>query len=142
MQFDDGLAVDTAYRQKQAAMLFSKNRFAAAQACALLEDGHALELAAHANAMAAQLAERMASVGAPAAYPLQSNEIFVWLTPAMVDRLKAAEVAFAPWDDMRSAYTPEPPPQLPDAGLYRFVASFRTTADDIEAVARALGHNA
>ena len=137
--FDDALAEDTAYRHKQAAMLFSKNRLAAAQACALLEDGHALDLATHANAMAAKLAARLAAAGAPAAYPSQSNEIFVWLTPQMAERLRAAEITFAPWADMRSAHAPTAPADLPGAGLHRFVASFRTTDEEIDAVARTLG---
>ncbi|WP_280525509.1 threonine aldolase family protein [Acuticoccus sediminis] len=138
VQFDGALAEDTAYRHKQAAMLLSKNRFASAQVCALLEEGHAMDLALHANRMAERLGETLAAAGAPPALAPQSNEVFAWLTPDRVARLKAASVTFAPWLDMRSDFGPTPPAGLADAVLHRFVASFRTTDEDIEAVAAAL----
>lgn len=133
--FDTGLAQDTAFRHKQAAMLFSKNRFAAAQFCALLEDGHALQLAEHANRMAATLADRLADAGAPPVFPPQSNEVFTFLTNAAANRLGAAGIAAYPWDT-RSAYLPVPPDK--EMTLHRFVASYRTTEADVDALATAL----
>lgn len=49
-------ARDFAYRVKQGAQLASKQRFAAAQWCGMLESGAWLRHAGHANAMAAELA--------------------------------------------------------------------------------------
>ncbi|WP_420393348.1 threonine aldolase family protein [Acuticoccus sp.] len=134
--FDPSLAEDTAYRHKQSAMLFSKNRFAAAQFCALLEGGHAAELAGHANRMAARLADRLAEAGAPPVMPPQSNEVFAFLTPNAAARLSEAGIGAYAWA-ARSRHLPAAP--APDAALHRFVASFRTTEADIDAVATALG---
>ncbi|ORE95907.1 L-threonine aldolase [Stappia sp. 22II-S9-Z10] len=139
VQFDGDRAEDTRYRQKQAAMLISKNRFAAAQVCALLEDDHALALARHSNAMAVRLADAFAAAGIGLGFTPQANEVFAWLPGETAARLKAAGVSFAPWNDMRSAFVPSGPE---GAGLYRFVTSFRTTAEDIAALAVALGTNA
>lgn len=140
--FDSALALDTAYRHKQASMLFSKNRFVAAQVAALLEDDHALALAEHANQMAARLADRLAACGAPAAYPPQCNEVFAWLAQDAAARLRSAGVSFATWGVVRSAFGPKRPESMPDAALSRFVTSYRTTEAEIEAVAVALGANA
>lgn len=52
-------AREFAYRVKQGAQLASKQRFAAAQWCGMLEDGAWLRHAAHANAMARLLADRL-----------------------------------------------------------------------------------
>jgi len=54
--FNRELARDFAYRVKQSAQLASKQRFAAAQWCGMLERGAWLRHAAHANTMARQLA--------------------------------------------------------------------------------------
>ncbi|XWN34193.1 MAG: beta-eliminating lyase-related protein [Devosia sp.] len=134
--FDMDLREDAAYRQKQAAQLFSKNRFVAAQVAALLEGGHALELASHANAMAAKVAEILSSSDASAlAHAPQSNEVFAFLSAAAAKRLGAAGITAHPWS-VRSAHGPK----APDAGwrLHRFVASYRTTSKDVNALQAAL----
>lgn len=134
--FDSAAGAELAYRHKQAAQLFSKNRFAAAQFVALLEDGHATALAAHANMMARGLADAIAaSGGARLAYEPQSNEVFAFLSPAAAERLAAAAIAAHPWAS-RSAFHPAPPE--PGWAMHRFVASFRTTAREVAQAAHAL----
>lgn len=136
--FDPALGEDAAWRHKQSAMLFSKNRFAAAQVAELLSDGHALNLAAHANRMAAELAGTLASAGVALLYPAASNELFAWLRPTDAARLAAAGVTVYPWE-FTSAHHPAPPST--EHMLHRFVASFRTTAADVAMVGVALGRN-
>lgn len=133
--FDPARAEDARYRHKQGAMMFSKNRFAAAQVVALLTDGHALDLARHANAMAARLADALAAAGAVLLYPAGSNEVFAWLTAAAADRLAPAGITAYPWHAYSGRH---PAPPTPEHGLHRFVASFRTTADEVERAAAAV----
>ncbi|MEO1102311.1 MAG: beta-eliminating lyase-related protein [Pseudomonadota bacterium] len=134
--FDPALREEAMYRHKQAAQLFSKNRFAAAQVLALLGDGHALALARHANTMGAAVADvlREADV-AELAHEPHCNQVFAYVAPAAVERLNAAGIVMAPWHS-RSAHLPGPP--APDHGLWRFVASFRTTEADIDTLRTAI----
>jgi threonine aldolase len=134
--FDPAIGEDAAYRHKQAAQLLSKNRFAAAQVCALLEDDHVLDLAGHANAMARALCEAMeaADDAAPVFAP-QSNEVFAWLAPSAVTRLAEAGFVVRQWP-VHSAAIPAPPD---DAWrMFRFVASFRTTEAEVDRFRAAL----
>lgn len=77
------------YRVKQSAQLASKQRFAAAQWCGMLEGGAWLRHAAHANAMAARLAAALRTAGARLSVEPEANGIFVELTPAQADALAA-----------------------------------------------------
>jgi len=134
--FDPAVAEDVAYRHKQAAQLFSKNRFAAAQVIALLEDGHALTLAAHANAMGHRLAEAVAAApDAALVLPTQSNEVFAWLSPAAARRLEAAGYPVRTWLPHTRRL---PPPPDPAWTMARFVASFRTREEDVDRFAATL----
>lgn len=134
--FDGALAADAAYRHKQAAQLFSKNRFAAAQVVALLSDGHALALAAHANAVGARLAEAVeAAEGAALVHPTQSNEVFAYLSPAASARLEAAGFPVRAWAPHTRRL---PPPPDPSWTMARFVASFRSTEEEVARFAAAL----
>ncbi|GAB5374823.1 MAG: low specificity L-threonine aldolase [Acuticoccus sp.] len=136
--FDTKLREDFSFRQMQAAQLFSKSRFVAAQFVAMLEDNHALGLAAHANGMADRIAATMrGSAEASLLLEPQANEVFAYLAPQAAERLRAAGIAFAPWQ-VRSAHI-APPPHA-DWTLSRFIASFRTTEAEIDALAAALGH--
>ena len=134
--FDPSLAADVAYRHKQSAQLFSKNRFAAAQVVALLKDGHAVSLAARANAMAAKLAGAVeAASDAALVLQPQSNEVFAYLAPQAIARLEAAGIPVRVW----LAHTERlPPPPDPGWSMARFVASFRSTEADVARFAEAL----
>lgn len=128
--FDPKKADEFGYLRKRAGHLFSKSRFVAAQYAALLEGGLWLDLAGHANRMAARLAAGL--VQAPAArlpFAPEANEVFVVLRDDAAARLRAAGARFHPWSPEGFA-----PHDRPHAGetLVRLVASFRTTEDEVD----------
>lgn len=87
--FNKALAEDFAYRVKQAGQLASKMRFISAPWLGLLKDDVWLKNAAHANAMATRLYERIKDL--PGATPLfepQANGVFVELPKAVRDGLR------------------------------------------------------
>ncbi len=111
-------------RAKRSGHMPPKMRFIAAQAEALLKDGLWLDLAAHANHMARQLANTLcARPGTTLAYPTDGNEVFVHLPKGVASKLQSAGTKFYPWP----------------GGSHRFVCSWSTTQDDIDAFAGALG---
>lgn len=109
-------------RAKRAGHMPPKMRFLAAQAHAMLEDGLWLDLARQANARAKELADVFMAAGAELAYPVNGNEVFTLLPDGAAKRLAAAGGKLYPWP----------------SGGYRFVCSWCTGAEDIEAVAKAL----
>lgn len=126
--FDDGLAEDFVYRVKRSGQLLSKGRFYGVQFQAWLQDGHWLDLARHANAMAAELAEILAATpGVDLAFPAQTNELFAEMPAATADQLRAAGVVCYDWP------TEALLPETPSAGrkLVRFVTSFMTTEAEL-----------
>jgi threonine aldolase len=128
--FDPDRARDVAFARQRAGHAFSKNWFAAAQYDAWLEGGHWLELASHANAMAARLAATIeASPHARLAVRPAGNEVFAVLTRDAARRLRDAGAAYYEWPAEDIA-----PPMRPGAGevLVRLVASFRTAPDDVD----------
>ncbi|MEM7696577.1 MAG: beta-eliminating lyase-related protein [Pseudomonadota bacterium] len=136
--FDDRLREDVLFRQKQAAQLFSKNRFAAAQFVALLSNAHGLDLARHANAAGARIAQILEASpdAAPIARPA-ANMVFAHVTQRGLAALDAAGIVTAPWST-RSQLTPANP--FHDGGLRRFAASFLTDDAALTALERALAH--
>jgi threonine aldolase len=109
-------------RQKRAGHMLPKMRYVAAQLDAWLENDLWLELARHANASARDLTERLCAIpGVTPAQPCQGNEVFLHLDPAVAERLQAAGAGFYGWPD----------------GSARFVASWRTTKADIDALVAA-----
>ncbi|OYU52891.1 MAG: threonine aldolase [Alphaproteobacteria bacterium PA1] len=114
-----------AYLRKRAGQLFSKHRYLAAQAVAMLEDGLWLNLAGHANQMARDLGAGFERAGASLAAPVHGNEVFVRLDASKVAELQSAGISFYPWATLG-----------PDT--YRFVASWQTSAEDVELVAKVL----
>jgi threonine aldolase len=76
--FDHGLADEFAYRRKQAGQLYSKMRFIAAPWIAMLQNDTWLRHAAHANAMARCLRDRLALFPeAKLLFPVDTNAVFV-----------------------------------------------------------------
>lgn len=109
-------------RQKRAGHMLPKARYVAAQFEAWLENGRWLELAAHANAMASELAAGFASIpGAKLLHPVEGNEVFIELPQEAVDALNAVNAGFYPWPH----------------GGYRFVTSWQTKAEDVARVVKA-----
>lgn len=113
-----------AFVRKQSCQLASKMRFVSAQFTAMLEGGLWLELARHANAMAARLAEEVADApGVAITQPVQANEVFATLPPEVIGPL-AEEFRFYTWDESR--------------GEVRWVTSFDTRPEDVDALAAAV----
>lgn len=95
---DRGLADGMPYLRKQSLQLASKGRFLAAQFVALLEDGLWHELASHANAMAARLADAVRDLpGVELTQQPQANAIFAKLPPEATRRLQE-RFRFYTWD--------------------------------------------
>jgi threonine aldolase len=112
------------FTRKQGMQLASKMRFVAAQFDALLRDDLWRRNAAHANAMARRLAERLRDVdGVRIAYAVDANGVFAQIPRECVAALQA-ERRFYVWDEAQS--------------IVRWMAAFDTTADDVDAFADAI----
>jgi len=79
--FNKKLADGFIHRRKRTGHLLSKGRLFGAQFVGWLKDGHWLELAGHANAMASELAFQLQQIdGVRMAWPTQANELFACIT--------------------------------------------------------------
>ncbi|MFM5931270.1 MAG: threonine aldolase family protein [Novosphingobium sp.] len=92
--FTEGMADMVRYRRKRAGHLQSKGRFLAAQILAMVEGDLWLDNARAANAAAQELG---AACGSRLMHPVEANELFVRLTPAERDALRAQGFAFYDW---------------------------------------------
>jgi len=117
--FKTELADEIAVRRKRAGHLSSKGRVLAAQILALLEDGLWLDNARAANAAAQQLAQ-----AAPdrMIYPVEANEIFLRVTAAENDRLRAQGFDYYDWGE----------------GQIRLVTSWDQDGGDVDRLAEAI----
>ena len=116
-----GLGEGFAWLRKQHAQLSSKMRFAAAQVVALLEDGLWERSAAHANAMAARLADAVRDVpGVEITRPVQANAVFAVLPREAAERARL-RAPFYTWDER--------------TGEVRWMCSWDTSAQDVDAFA-------
>ena len=134
--FDKAPARDAAFQRQRAGQGFSKNWFIAAQLDAYLKDDHWLELAGHANGMAARLAAAIERSGeGRLALRPDGNEIFAVLSKAADERLKAAGALYYPWpaDTLPAAARPEA-----DEVSVRLICSWQTTEDDVDRFAAVL----
>jgi threonine aldolase len=96
--FNPALARDFAYRVKQTGQLASKQRFASAQWCAVLESGAWLRHAAHANTQAQKLAAALRLLpGVTLLGEPQVNAVFAQLPPAAASALHAQGWHFYPF---------------------------------------------
>ncbi len=122
--FDKKSADSFGYLRKRGGQLLSKSRFAAAQFEGYFENGHWLDLARHANAMAARLADGVTvSDSARLAWVPQANEVFAILPVERIAALRAAGAVFYEWPaaDLEK-----------DEALVRLVTSFQTTAEEVD----------
>lgn len=109
------------YLRKQTLQLASKGRFIAAQFIALLEGDLWRRNAAHANAMAARLAEALLDVpGVMLTQPVEANAIFALLPEGVAEQLQR-DWAFYTWDEQ--------------TGEVRLVCSWDTTGGEVDAFA-------
>lgn len=123
--FSEAARAALPHLRKRAGHLISKQRFLGAQMCAYLTDGLWLELAAHANSMAARLAEGLAAAGRAVLHPVEANEVFAALAPGDAERLEAAGARCYAW----AADGP---------AAHRFVCSWATTDLEVETALAAL----
>lgn len=127
--FDLDRAKELSFLRKRAAQLFSKSRFIAAQFDAYFTDGLWLDMARHANAMAARLAAAIEdSATAKLAWLPQANEVFAVMKKAEAERLQSVGAAFYDWHRPRGFDGHVGDDEL----LYRFVTSFATTSDEVD----------
>lgn len=106
-------------RAKRSGHMPPKMRFLAAQAVAMLSDGLWLDLAAHANQKARQLADLLcAHQGVRLAYPTDGNEVFAILPEPMESLIRSGGVRCYPWP----------------GGSYRFVTHWATPDRDLNAM--------
>jgi threonine aldolase len=106
--------------------LASKMRFMSAQFIALLEGDLWLRSASHANAMAARLRAAVDTIdGVQPTQKTQSNGVFAILPEGVADRLRQS-FRFYDWDEA--------------AREVRWMCSFDTTEEDIDAFADAIRH--
>jgi len=116
------LKEDFRHLMKQRGALLAKGFLLGVQFRALLEDGLYLELARHANAMAAQLKKGLLSKGASMYIENDTNQVFVYVRP---DRMPLLEekALFECWG-----------PEEKEGVPVRFVTSWATTEDELDAV--------
>ena len=125
--FDPSKAWEFELRRKRAGHLFSKHRFLSAQMEAYLTDGLWLRLAAQANAMGARLVRGLATIpGASLLHPAPANMLFPLLAKGSNDSAMSKG----------AVYYAMPGPEGFDHG--RLVASWSTTAEDVDALLGAL----
>jgi threonine aldolase len=117
--FDTALSRRFDARLKQAGQLPSKGRFFSAPWIGMLETGAFLRHAAHANAMAKRLA---AGMPFPIRHPVEANGVFVEMDEASHQRLTAEGWFVYRFTD----------------GTVRFMCSWSTTPEDVDALIHSL----
>ncbi len=116
--FDKSLAANFLYERKQSMQLYSKMRFVASQYCAYLNGGLWLELASHANEMAAYFEQRLrAFPHITITQPRTANALFVIFPTALRDALRD-DYFFYDWNEQ--------------SGEVRLMCSFDTTKEQID----------
>ena len=119
--FNREMAREFDYRCKQAGQLASKMRFLSASWVGMLQDGAWLRHAAHANAMASRLEQALAGLpDVKLLFPREANGVFAELPPKAIEALRAKGWLF---------YT------FIGAGGCRFMCTWDTTPDDVDALA-------
>ncbi|MEU8122354.1 beta-eliminating lyase-related protein [Spirillospora sp. NPDC049024] len=113
-----------AYLRKSSMQLASKMRYVSAQLIALLDGDLWLRNASHANAMARRLERAARAVpGVEITQAVQANTVFALMPKDAAERLRK-RFPFYTWDEA--------------TGEVRWVCSFDTTEDDVDAFAAAL----
>ncbi|MEV5494618.1 low specificity L-threonine aldolase [Nonomuraea fuscirosea] len=115
---DPSLADGVPFLRRQSLQLASKMRFISAQLSALLTDELWRQNAAHANRMAARLADGLTDVpGVSLAYPVEGNAVFATLPIAVAETLRQRYL-FHYWDET--------------IGTVRWMTAFDTTPEQVD----------
>lgn len=125
--FGDTRTADLPYVRKQSGQLSSKMRFVSAQFTAMYGTDLWMRCAAQANAMAARLAEGAKKRGIEIALPVVANEVFALLSDDAIPSLQE-RFHFYTWEKGLADGT----------SLVRWVTSWDTTTDDVDALVDAL----
>lgn len=121
---NEQLARDVPFLRKSAMQLASKMRFVSAQLAALLTDELWLRNASHANAMAKRLESAVRAIpGVQVMRSVDANAVFAMLPADVTERLQR-DYRFYTWDD--------------HTGEVRWMCSWDTTAEDVDAFAAAI----
>ncbi|MCC6931801.1 MAG: low specificity L-threonine aldolase [Deltaproteobacteria bacterium] len=116
--FNKALAYEFDYRCKQAGQLASKMRFLSAPWIGMLESGAWLKNAAHANKCARLLYDKLSKLkGVKVLFPQQANSVFIELSPAVIEKIRACGWHF---------YT------FIGSGGARLMCSWATKEEDVE----------
>ena len=107
--------------RKRTGHLLSKQRLVAAQFLGWLSDDAWLRHAAHANSLAARLADGFVAAGHPPVHPVETNMVFLHLPHTVAAAWHAAGAEFY--------VLPTPDPAV---GLARFVTSWSTTDPEVD----------
>lgn len=133
--FDETLAMEIEFLRKQMGHLFSKTRFITAQFEAYFENGLWLDLARHSNSVGNALTAMIEeSNRVRSAWKSTTNQVFF-----IADREKAEK-----WLQAGAHFHPFPTPQAiagevaANEQVYRLVASFISTQDDVDRLAEVL----
>lgn len=114
------LAERAHYARRQLTQLVPKMRFVATQFRALLDNDLWLRNAAHANALAALLADRVRDAGVDIAFPVETNMVYVTLP----------EPALSAFRNDFAVY-----PLEPNSATQRLVTSWQTSEADVAGLA-------
>ena len=126
--FKPELVGDFPFLQKRAGQLLSKSRFISSQFMGYLADDVWMRNARQANAMAQRLSKGLADLpGLELAYPTQSNEVFVVMSAALIDRLSATGLVI---NDEEL-----------DGKAVRFVAAWNTSESEVDALLAVLSEH-
>lgn len=121
--FGEAITDELPYIRKQSAQLPSKMRFVAAQFVAMFKGDLWHQCASQANAMAARLAEGASARGVTIAHPVLANAVFAVLPDDSIPEL-ASRFHFYTWR----------PQVLPGRSMVRWVTSWDTTTEDVDAL--------
>ncbi len=128
--FDLAMAAEMPWRRKRGGHTMSKARFAAAQFEALLDDGHWLDLARHANAMSSRLSAGLAGIpGVRLGWPCEANAVFAIMPSGLAERLRQHGAVFYGWTG--AALAPGDAMSA-DESIHRMVCSFATRPEDVD----------
>jgi threonine aldolase len=129
--FNPEQAAYTGLARQRAGHGFSKAWFIAAQFAAYFEDGHWLDMARHANAMAARLVLALrAAAGVRLAVTPDANEVFAVVPRSLDARLRAGGAIYHEWSP--NALPADVRPGA-DEVLVRLVTSFSTSPEEVDA---------
>ncbi|MEZ2304233.1 MAG: low specificity L-threonine aldolase [Microcoleus sp.] len=124
--FNEKLANNFPFYRKRSGHLFSKMRFLSAQLSTYITDDLWLKNAAHANQMAAKLAQGLAGVeGVIFCHPVEANEIFLQLPESVIVAVLAEGFQFYRWDSETGC-------------TIRIVTAFNTKEEDVIALVEAV----